>query len=103
MNLNAPYDNMNADANSNASTTNESDNVGTCSGRNEQLEEQEQRGQQRNESRVMEVEMNRDAEAGAGVVDDSANAEEMHRKPSLWSAIKSEDQLFMKLVGTAGG
>ena len=104
MNINAPSNvNMNADANSNALTTNESDNVGTCSGRNEQLDEQEQRVQQRNESGVMEVEMNRDAEAGADLDDESANIEEMHRKPSLWSAIKSEDQLFMKLVGTAGG
>lgn len=106
INMNAPSNvnvNVNTDANSNTLTTNQSDNVGTCSGRNEQLEEQEQRGQQRNESGVMEVEMNRDAEADADLDDESANVEDMHRKPSLWSAIKSEDQLFMKLVGTAGG
>jgi len=106
MNANATA-NMNAHENSNVLTTNDSDNVGTrtCSNseRNDQIEEQEQHGQHRNESGVMEVEMNRDAETGLDLDDETANVEEMHRKSSIWSAIKSEDQLFMKLVGTAGG
>jgi PHS family inorganic phosphate transporter-like MFS transporter len=55
------------------------------------------------ENQVMEVDMDPISDRDAAVTNTGVlHADERHENASLWTKIKSEDQLFTKLIGTAG-
>jgi len=57
------------------------------------------------ENQVMEVDMDMDpiSDRDAAVTNTGVlHADERHENTSLWTKIKSEDQLFTKLIGTTG-